>query len=186
MSIKYAILGILSYQPLTGYDLKKIIQDSPFMPWSGNNNQIYKSLVELFRDGLVTNEIHHQESSPSKKIYTITQEGLEELKEWVLTSPEPPESKKLFLVKLAWADLLKDEELDALLSKYEEEIKVQIILQQEKQQREIFSPDRTPRGKLIWELIYENIISSYEHELAWVKKVRSKLGVKLGGRDDEL
>ena len=176
MSIKHAILGILSYQPLTGYDLKKIIQDSPFMPWSGNNNQIYKSLVELLREGSVTKEVQHQESSPSKKIYTITQEGVEELKKWVLTSPEAPEAKKLFLVQLAWADLLKDDELDALLSKYEEEIKIQIILQQEKQRRGIFSPGRTPREKLIWEMIYENIIFSYEHELAWVKKVRSKLG----------
>jgi DNA-binding PadR family transcriptional regulator len=51
-------------------------------------------LVELLAEGFVTNEIQHQESSPSKKIYTITKEGLEELKEWVLSSPELPEWKK--------------------------------------------------------------------------------------------
>lgn len=185
MSVKYAILGILSYGPLSGYDLKKIIQDSPFLPWSGNNNQIYKSLVELLHEGLVTKEVQHQESSPSKKIYTITQEGIERLKEWVLTSPESPEVNNLFLVKLAWTDLLKDDELDALLSKYEDEIRMQIIMQKEKQRRGIFSPDRNPREKLIWKMIYENIISSYEHELEWVKKVRSKLGSHNGGRNDE-
>lgn len=175
VSINYAILGILTCKPLTGYDLKKIIQDSPFMPWSGNNNQIYKALVELLHQGLVTSEVHHQESSPPKKIYTITKEGREELKEWVLTPPELPEMKKSFLVQLAWADLLSKDELDGLLAQYEEALKMQLLFQREKQRRGNFAPDRTPREKLIWELIYQNIIASYEQELAWVEKVRSAL-----------
>ena len=70
MSINFAILGILSYKPMTGYDLKKIIQDSTFMPWSGNNNQIYRSLTKLLDEGLVTNEVLHQESSPTKRFIT--------------------------------------------------------------------------------------------------------------------
>ena len=52
---------------------------------------------------------------------------------------------------------------------------MQLLFQQEKQKRGNFAPDRTPREELIWELIYKNIISSYEHELAWVKKFRSEL-----------
>lgn len=175
MSIKYAILGILSCEPSAGYNLKKIIQDSPFMHWSGNNNQIYRSLVELLDDGLVTSEIHHQESSPSKKIYTITEEGVDELKRWVLSSPEVPEFKKTFLVQLAWADVLSTDELDGLLSRYEHEIKMQIILQQEIKRRGTFSPDRTPREELLWGMIYKNMLSSYENELEWVKKLRAEL-----------
>lgn len=175
MSIKYAILGLLSFKPLTGYDIKKIIQDSPFMHWSGNNNQIYKSLVELLDEGLVTGEVRHQEGSPSKKIYTITKEGLDELKERSLLPPDPPEFKKTFLVQLAWADQLNTDELNALLLQYEYEIKMQIVLQQEMGRRGIFSPDRTSREKFIWNMIYQNIISSYENELEWVKKLRTEL-----------
>ncbi len=63
MSINHAILGILSCRSVTGYDLKKIIQESPFMPWSGNNNQIYKALVEILEEGFVTHEVRHQEST---------------------------------------------------------------------------------------------------------------------------
>lgn len=175
MSIKYAILGLLSFKPLTGYDIKKIIQDSPFMHWSGNNNQIYKSLVELLDEGFVTGEVRHQEGSPSKKIYTITKEGLDELKERSLLPPDPPEFKKTFLVQLAWADQLNTDELNALLLQYEYEIKMQIVLQQEMGRRGIFSPDRTSREKFIWNMIYQNIISSYENELEWVKKLRTEL-----------
>jgi PadR family transcriptional regulator, regulatory protein AphA len=175
MSINYAILGILSCKSLTGYDLKKIIQESPFMYWSGNNNQIYKSLVELLKEGLVTNEVHHQESSPSKKIYTITKEGLAKLKEWVLSSPEPPEFKKMFLIQLAWSDQLNSEELNTLLSKYENEIRIQMLMQQEKKHRAAFSPERTSREVHLWDLIYDNIISSYENELNWIQKVREEV-----------
>ena len=45
MIIDYAILGLLSWKPLTGYDVKRVMQDSPFLYWSGNNNQIYKALT---------------------------------------------------------------------------------------------------------------------------------------------
>lgn len=176
MSINYAILGILSCKPLTGYDLKKIIQDSSFMYWSGNNNQIYKSLVELLDEGFVTNEVQHQESAPSKKIYTITKDGLDALKDWVLSSPEAPEFKKTFLIRLAWAGQLTDEELDTLLTGYENEIKMQILMQQGKKNRE-FSPGRTPKESYLWEMIYENIISSYENELRWVRKLRKELSI---------
>jgi DNA-binding PadR family transcriptional regulator len=54
MLINNAILGLLSYRPMTGYEIKKIIQDSSYMHWSGNNNQIYKALLELAEDGFVT------------------------------------------------------------------------------------------------------------------------------------
>lgn len=175
MSIYYAILGILSYKPLTGYDLKKIIQDSPFMHWSGNNNQIYKSLLELLEEGWVTSEIHHQESSPSKKIYTITKEGLAELKEWVLSTSEVPEFKKTFLIQLAWADLLNDTELNTLLTEYENKIKMQLVFQKEYIRRENFAPGRTKREKCLWDSIDDNLISSYENELNWIQKVRRVL-----------
>ena len=61
------------------------------MHWSDNNNQIYKSLVQLLDEGFVTNEVQHQDGVPSKKIYTITDEGTARLREWVLSTPEVPE-----------------------------------------------------------------------------------------------
>lgn len=176
MSINYAILGILSSKSLTGYDLKKIIQESSFMHWSGNNNQIYKALVELLDEGLVTSEVQHQESSPTKKIYTITEAGLAELKKWVLSSTESPEFKKTFLVQLAWANQLSSDELDTLLSGYENEINQQIILHQEKKRRDTFSPARNSREVYLWDMIHDNIISSYQNELSWVQKLRNEMG----------
>lgn len=175
MSIKYAILGMLSIKALTGYDLKKVMQDSSFMPWSGNNNQIYKALLELGNDNFVTSEVCHQENSPSKKIYTITAAGLAELKKWSQTLPEAFEIKKPFLIQLAWADLLSSDELEALLLKYQQEIEGQIFIVQEKGKRSFFKEGRTPRESALWNLIDENILMAYQSELEWIDKAKKAL-----------
>ena len=175
MSIEYAILGILSWRSSTGYELKKIFEDSSFMYWTGNNNQIYKALIKMHEKGLVISKVIHQDSSPSKKIYTITEEGLNQLKEWVKTSPEAPEIKKTFLIQLAWSDMLSNQELSELFSKYENELKIQLVMQQEKNRRALHSPSRSAREYIIWDAISENIISTYNSELNWVQETRKKL-----------
>lgn len=188
MSIEYAILGLLSWRPMTGYDIKKMFAGSAAFYWSGNNNQIYTTLVKLHENGLVTREVEIQEDSPSRKIYSITPKGKAELKNWLFSEPEPPELKNTFLIQLAWADQLSPEELDMLLEKYEAEIQMQVsMLQTQKQQKNIApsgmirdayinaSLARTPRESVLWGMIQENWISFYENELKWVRKLRKQL-----------
>jgi DNA-binding PadR family transcriptional regulator len=145
------------------------------MYWSGNNNQIYKALLQMQNEGLVTNEVIHQDSSPSKKVYKITEEGIEELKEWVLSNPETPEFKKTFLIQLAWSNLLNNQELNDLLLRYENGLKIQLLMQQEKSSRSLNSPNRNNQESFIWDMISQNFISSYKTELDWVQEVRQKL-----------
>lgn len=176
MSINYAILGLLEWKPMTGYDLKKVIQDLPFMYWSGNNNQIYKALVQLSDVDAVTNIVQHQDSLPSKKIYSITDTGRTMLNEWLLSSEqEAPEFKKMFLIQLAWAGRMPVEDIEVLLSKYEEVVSVHMIMKQEQKRRGKFFPNRTPREIYLWEMICDNMISSYQSEIDWIKKVKEGL-----------
>lgn len=175
MSIQYAVLGLLSWKPMTGYDLKKIIQESSFMHWTANNNQIYKTLIQLLEDGLATNETIHQESLPSKKIYTITDVGRKTLEQWVTSSPELPEMKKGFLIRLAWAGSLSREQLDTMLSVYEEEIRLQVMMRKEMKKRGLFSPERSGLESFLWESINDNILASYETESIWVQHVRKEI-----------
>jgi DNA-binding PadR family transcriptional regulator len=172
MSINYAILGMLSYKSMTGYDIKKIIQDSAFMHWSGNNNQIYKALTELLDKGLVTNEVMHQESLPTKKIYTITSEGLSALKEWVLSQSEPSEIKKPFLVQLACSRQLNTNELKTLIDGYENQVKMQLIMAQRNSRDTDFLSGGTSLETTIWNFISENIRRTYENELGWIQDLR--------------
>jgi DNA-binding PadR family transcriptional regulator len=175
MSIQYAILGFLSWSSMTGYELKKRFAESTTLHWSGNNNQIYKALVELHKDDLVTLEVQHQDSHPPRKIYTITEKGQAALRQWVLSEPTPPQLRNSFLVQLAWADQLNAAELDTLLARYEEEVAVQLAMAREQQQRKQHSPQRTPREAYLWQMIAENPIRFYESDLNWVRELRRDL-----------
>lgn len=173
MNIESAILGILSWKPQSGYDMKKLFEQSPIMYWSGNNNQIYKALTKLHRDGLATTQVLYQERSPVRKVYSITDKGLDELKKAILETPEEPEWRKAFLIQLAWADLITDEELLELLSKYEEKVRNTLLMEMEKKNRG-GTPGRSSREVFLWEKIYENIFSSLRNELKWIDDMRSE------------
>ena len=176
MSIDYAILGLLSWKPFSGYDLKKIIAESDVYYWSGNNNQIYKSLVALHKDQLVTQQVQYQESLPAKKLYTITEKGRVALRDWVRSIPALPEIHNTFLVQLAWADTLSSDELDALLALYEEEIAVQLRMQDARDGLLTpEAPNRTPRERYLWEQITEHQASAYRREMEWVRSLRTNL-----------
>lgn len=175
MTIQSAILGLLSWRPSSGYELKKVFENSPYLYWSGNNNQIYKSLLQLQKDGLITYETIHQDGAPSKKIYSVTETGMAELKDWILSTSESPEFKKPFLIQLAWADMLSKDELGQLLANYEKEIETQLTHQKEKYDRQRDWPNRSQRETFLWNMISVNLMSTYQSELTWVRKVRQQL-----------
>jgi PadR family transcriptional regulator AphA len=188
MSIEYAILGLLNLRPLTGYDIKKMFAGSAVIYWSGNNNQIYTTLVKLHENELVSVEVELQADRPSRKIYSITAKGQAELKKWLLSEPEPPQLKNSFLIQLAWADQLSPDELDTLLGKYEAEMKMQVSMLRTQERQRNISPSgmpreayinitlaRTAREAKLWSMIQENWISFYTNELKWVQKLRQQL-----------
>lgn len=195
MSIEHAILGLLSLNSLSGYDIKKMFAGSPALSWSGNNNQIYTSLLKLHEAGWVSRETQVQETSPTRKIYSITAAGRDELRRWVLSNPDVPQVKNPFLIQLAWADALTNEELDHLLAKYEDEIRVQLLMLEHQKQQLNRSPSgvardayinvsaaRTPRETFLWTMILENWLSYYRSELDWVGKIRAQPREKKGER----
>lgn len=182
MSVRHAILGYLSWRPLTGYDLKKLFADSELLHWSGNSNQIYTALVQLHRDGLVTAETQQQESRPPRKTYSLTASGQEALRSWVLSSPELPELHSTFLVQIAWADQLDASELDELIGRYENAVEHQLAMCREKIRRGEGSPDRTARERYLWRMAHENRLRGWKAELGWARDLRSGLAELRGAR----
>ena len=178
MIIRYAILGFLSWRALSGYDLKKLFASAYFLPWSGNNNQIYTTLVQLHKDGLVTNEIDHQARGPSRKIYTITEAGRQALQAWLVGEPELPQLRHPFFLQLAWADQLAADELDELLANYVAAMQTQLLMAQEQRRRKELDPARTARESLLWQSIADHWIDFYAAEVAWVERLRTFLSVQ--------
>ena len=179
MSIRCSILGFLSWKPFTGYELKKIFANTLSFHWSGNNNQIYGTLIRLHKDGATTIEVRQQEKLPPRKVYTITPKGREELREWLFTEPELPVVRDDFVARLAWAASLDPRETDRLLTAYTAQIEAHVLMYREKRRRETMSPSRTPREIALWESIDAHAIAFYESELVWLRDLKRNLARSL-------
>ena len=66
-------------------------------------------------------------------------------------------------------------ELDALLARYAEEIKIQVQMSQAQINRRSVAPNRTPRERFLWQRIEENLLNTVQHELDWVSRLRQDL-----------
>lgn len=129
MSIQHIVLGYLSASSQTGYDLKKAIAAHPFLPWSGNNNQIYKALMELENQGFVESETVIQHMAPNKKVYKITNPGRDLLKHWLYEPVVPAPIDHPLLVKLQFADHLKPADWFEVFMKYRQDLHDRLLMQ---------------------------------------------------------
>jgi PadR family transcriptional regulator, regulatory protein AphA len=182
MNIKHAMLGFLSWRSFSGYELKKLFASSIAFYWSGNNNQIYKTLIEMNHEGFVDVEVQQQENHPAKKMYAITETGRMELRKWILSDPELPQLRNSFLIQLAWADSLDNAEIRGLLAKYEEEVGNQLLMFREQERRGLINPSRTAREAYLWKMISSNWERYYENEIKWVQSLRDGLAEMPGSQ----
>jgi PadR family transcriptional regulator, regulatory protein AphA len=83
---RYALLGILSICPGSGYDIKKFMEQSTGNFWHESYGQIYPILKQLVEEGLATSHTEKQEGKPERYVYTLTDKGLQALQAW-LTEP---------------------------------------------------------------------------------------------------
>lgn len=100
---KYALLGVLSMRPGSGYDIKKFCDFSIAHFWHENYGHIYPVLKQLEAEGLATKETEFTEGKPVKNIYSVTEKGRRELREWVLAPVEAQSVRSELLLKLFFA-----------------------------------------------------------------------------------
>lgn len=112
MSLKYTLLGFLNYGPMTGYDLKKHIDNSTQYFWHAKLSQIYPTLKRLEEDGWAESSVMPQEGKPDKKFYVITNVGRSALLAWLEEFPnEITPNKKPELLRLFFAGMLDKENI---------------------------------------------------------------------------
>lgn len=97
---RYAILGLLSTKPASGYDIKKAIQTSTSHFWGESDSSIYPTLKKLYLDECVTCDIESADTEKPRKVYTITPRGQKELENWLYQQPETSKSRNEFLLKI--------------------------------------------------------------------------------------
>ena len=97
---RFAVLGLLSIRPMSGYDLKQVIEASTRNFWNESYGQIYPVLRELTTNGLTTRDEDNREGGRARHIYTLTPRGREELQKWLVEPVERQQVRNELLLKL--------------------------------------------------------------------------------------
>ncbi len=103
VSIRHLILGLLTQQPMSGYDIKHFLKSLSWLIDSPSFGSIYPTLRALWEDGLVTVEVVPRQGKPPRKIYTITEAGRQALRGWVDQPVALDASLKTFVMRLILA-----------------------------------------------------------------------------------
>ena len=102
---RYLILGLLAERPLTGYEIKKIVDTRFSYFWSESYGQIYPELARLAQEGLVRESIAAQRRK-DKKRYQMTAEGERALRQWLQMPVETEVVRLELLLKLYFSGTL--------------------------------------------------------------------------------
>ncbi len=102
MSVRHALLALLSEGPKYGLQLRQEFESRTGEVWPLNVGQVYTTLQRLERDGLVQSDDDVAEGP--QKGYSLTADGSRELNQWLATPPDmdqPPRDELLIKVLVA-------------------------------------------------------------------------------------
>jgi PadR family transcriptional regulator, regulatory protein AphA len=99
----YVILGMLGWRPMSGYEIKSIVDNSTRFFWAASYGQIYPELRRLAAAGLIQGEASPQ-GGRRRNVYRLTRTGRKELRAWLDADPEVFELRDEALLKLFFAD----------------------------------------------------------------------------------
>lgn len=185
MSLQYAILGILSYKPTTGYDLKCIIDRHINYIWSAKLSQIYRDLGALKRKGYVTTRTEKQAGRPDKKIYSVTEDGIKALREWMIKFPQEllPPIRDEFCMRILFGSKLPPAELKFQLNRFIKEIQARLeVYQGLAEDIDKYAEDMgLPGEKFFWRLTLQRGFICEEAEMRWARQCLLELEKEFPG-----
>jgi PadR family transcriptional regulator, regulatory protein AphA len=108
-STAYVILGLVSREPRTGYEIKAVVDKTTRFFWTASYGQIYPELKRLSEGGLIEG-VDAPRGDRKRTVYAITADGRAELKDWLRKPPQTAEMREEGLLKLFFSGALKPAE----------------------------------------------------------------------------
>ena len=96
----HAILGFLTWGPMSGYEIRKRVEESIGNFWSESFGQIYPELRRLEAEGLIEPAGETDTGGRPRRTYAITDAGRAELGNWFEEPPQPMPVRNEMLLKL--------------------------------------------------------------------------------------
>jgi len=177
MSLSHILLGMLRAKPKSGYEIDKELNNVVHYFWETDLSRIYRTLSDLNEKGWVEFETIVQQDNPNKKVYSITEAGLAELRSWLAEPGKriAERTRNAFLAQLHFSDAIPiadqifvlEERLDLLQGELAE-------LERRASNLNMpvpFPEDALQRGVVRAMFSLEYGIRSYRFEIDWMENI---------------
>ncbi|MER6970503.1 PadR family transcriptional regulator [Nocardioides sp. NPDC000445] len=104
MSLRFALLALLTSRPMTGYDVSKQFSQSVAHVWHAPDSQIYPELNRMERDGLLESAVVPWGKKGTKKEYAVTEAGIAAFREWMDSPIEIRRQREPAYLKAAYLE----------------------------------------------------------------------------------
>ena len=172
------ILGLLSHEDLTGYEIKKRMDTALKYFWGASYGSIYPALGDLVKRGLASKR-DGAENNRNKIIYSITEDGRNYLKGWLANPVEKDELRYETLLKLFFGHEAGAEQTLAHLEAFEEKISKELpfLIGATEVLKKGISEDDTHKYYL---LTAEFGVKTYQAYLEWCREAKVMLKEERG------
>ena len=148
-TIDLIVLGMLKKEPLSAYDLQKLVEYRNISKWVKiSTPSIYKKVIQLEEKGYISSHIEREGKMPEKSVYSLTEKGKRQFEKLMLEISCKPINIFLDFNAL---DVKTDEQMFEFITL------IANGLWQGRKWRKAF--------KTLFEEYPELVRSSYEHEL---------------------
>ncbi len=178
MSLKHALLGILSLEPMTGYEVKQFFDSSVQHFWNAELSQIYPTLKALEESGFVDMRVEVQQNRPNRKIYAITDQGRSEFERWFRVPQPPADLRDPFLIKVFFATDVPVEDTMILLRRQMEEQQKMLLFSETVLRDKITMGVKlwhSARHGMYWSMTLDLACAYRRAYIAWCEQTMRKL-----------
>jgi DNA-binding PadR family transcriptional regulator len=117
------ILGMLDWRPMSGYEIKSLVDTSTRLFWAASYGQIYPELRSLAAAGLIEGKASPQ-GGRKRHVYRLTAAGRRELRAWLDADPAVFEMRDEGLLKLFFSASRPETALGTLQAKRRHHLEV--------------------------------------------------------------
>jgi len=172
MSVRYAILGLLTQRPRHGYELRAAFEAvvGGDKNWEVKPAQIYTTLERLEEAGLVERSSDLGEGSePARRIYAVTEPGKAALRDWFASGVTPEHQRDEFFVKLMTALASGEADSGRIIQTQ------RAHLYQELHDATTLRDGYDPRTEIAQILLLDKVVMHLEADLRWLDIAEQRL-----------
>lgn len=171
---QFAILGCLSVRPMSAYEIKQFLQKTASHFWSEAEAQLYPTLKKLAAVSLVSFKEEKAAKAGNKKVYDLTEAGMQALKDWLSKKAEQPVFRNELLLKLFFGVNQSDENNIKLIELERQDLQATYDLL-EHIQTQMQQNQFSPRKQMYIHIVIGYGLTLLKAELEWCDRSMQQL-----------